>query len=87
MNLRPRRLPRGAAHAARIALVASLLIGIVYAGCVAVLDRVVASRLVASVDSRLQERLSDVRETGATAARAGRHEWVRRAGQGALWTS
>jgi signal transduction histidine kinase len=68
MNLRPRRLPRGAAHAARIALVASLLIGIVYAGCVTVLDRVVAARLVASVDSRLQERLSDVREAGTAAA-------------------
>ncbi len=68
MNLRPRRLPRGAAHAARIALVASLLIGIVYAGCVAVLDGVVAARLVASVDARLQERLSDVREAGTAAA-------------------
>jgi signal transduction histidine kinase len=68
MNLRPRRLPRGAAHAARIALVASLLIGIVYAGCVAVLDRVVAARLVASVDARLQERLSDVREAGPASA-------------------
>lgn len=68
MKLRPRPLPRGAAHAARIALVASLLIGIVYAGCVIVLDRVVAARLVAAVDSRLQERLSDVRETGVSAA-------------------
>jgi len=68
MKLRPRPLPPGAAHAARIALVASLLIGIVYAGCVMVLDRVVAARLVAAVDSRLQERLSDVREAGATTA-------------------
>jgi signal transduction histidine kinase len=68
MKRRPRPLPRGAAHAARIALVASLLIGIVYAGCVVVLDRVVAARQVAAVDFRLQERLSDLRETGAAAA-------------------
>jgi len=67
MKLWPRPLPRGAAHAARIALVASLLIGIVYAGCVLVLDRVVSARLVAAVDSRLHERLSDVREARSAA--------------------
>jgi signal transduction histidine kinase len=67
MKLWPRPLPRGAAHAARIALVASLLIGIVYAGCVMVLDRVVSARLVAAVDSRLHERLSDVREARSAA--------------------
>jgi signal transduction histidine kinase len=59
-----RSLPAGSAHAARVALAASLLIGLVYAGCVTVLDRAVTARLVAAVDSRLQERLSDVREGG-----------------------
>ncbi len=53
-------LPPQVAHAARIALTATLLVGIVYAGCVAVLDRVVTGRLVAAVDARLRERLSDV---------------------------
>jgi signal transduction histidine kinase len=71
MKLRRPSLPPGVAHAARIALAASLLIGVVYAGCVVVLDRVVATRLVAAVDERLQERLADVRETGQTAAVAG----------------
>jgi signal transduction histidine kinase len=68
MSRRRPSLPPGVAHAARIALAASLLIGIVYAGCVLVLDRVVAARLVAAVDARLQERLLDVRETGPAAA-------------------
>ena len=66
MRLR-RKLPPGTAHAVRIALATSLLIGVVYAGCVTVLDRVVAARLTAAVDARLQERLSDVRESGAAA--------------------
>jgi signal transduction histidine kinase len=72
MSRRGLSLPPGSAHAARISLAASLLIGIVYAGCVTVLDRVVTARLVAAVDSRLQERLSDVHVTGtrAVAARA-----------------
>ena len=70
MSLRRRSLPPGLAHAARIALTASLLIGIVYAGCVTVLDRVVSARLVAAVDARLHERLSDVREAGQAAALA-----------------
>jgi signal transduction histidine kinase len=67
--MRPRRpsLPPGVAHAARIALTASLLIGVVYAGCVVVLDRIVSARLVAAVDERLHERLSDAREIGRTA--------------------
>jgi signal transduction histidine kinase len=57
---RPRRwLPPQFAHAARVALAATLLAGIVYVGCVAVLDQVVTGRLVAAVDARLQERLSD----------------------------
>jgi signal transduction histidine kinase len=67
-SLRSRKLPPGAAGAVRIALATSLLIGVVYAGCVTVLDRVVAARLVAAVDSRLQERLTDVRQAGPAAA-------------------
>jgi signal transduction histidine kinase len=61
------RLPRirpEIAHAARVALAASVLIGIVYAACVTVLDQVVSAKLVASVDARLIDRLSDVREAG-----------------------
>jgi signal transduction histidine kinase len=55
-----RLLPPGSAHAVRIAATATVLIGVVYAGCVAVVDRVVDSRLVAAVDARLQDGASDV---------------------------
>ena len=61
------RLPRirpEIAHAVRVALAASVLVGIVYAACVTVLDQVVSARLVASVDARLFDRLSDIREAG-----------------------
>jgi signal transduction histidine kinase len=71
MKPRP-ALPPGTVHAARVALAASLLIGVVYAGCVTVLDRAVAARLVATVDARLQERVADVRETGVATATSGR---------------
>src|SRR5215469_7196778 len=57
-------VPPEVAHAAKVAVAASLLIGIVYAGCVTALDRVVSARLTASVDERLTERLADVREVG-----------------------
>jgi signal transduction histidine kinase len=73
MKLRP-AFPPGTVHAARVALAASLLIGIVYAGCATVLDRAVAARLVAAVDARLAERLADVRETGLAAAAPGRDD-------------
>ncbi len=53
------RLPRQAAHAVRVALAATALIGIVYAGCVAALDAVLAGRFVAQVDVRLRDHLSD----------------------------
>jgi signal transduction histidine kinase len=53
-----RALP-GSVHAVRVALAASLLIGLVYAGCVVVLDVLEARRLVAAVDARLHERLTD----------------------------
>ena len=48
------RLPPQSGHAARVALAATLLVGVVYAGSVAILDRAVSARLVASVDTRLQ---------------------------------
>ena len=51
-------------HASRVALAASLLVGIVYAACVTVLDQVVSARLIASVDTRLVERLGDVQSIG-----------------------
>jgi signal transduction histidine kinase len=53
-------LPAQFGHAARVALAATLLVGVVLAGCVIVLHRVIAGRLVAGVDARLTERLSDV---------------------------
>ncbi len=63
MRLRGRLRPE-IAHAAKVALAASLLIGIVYAACVTVLDQVVSARLTASVDERLAERLTDIGEVG-----------------------
>jgi signal transduction histidine kinase len=56
---RPRvALPPQVGHAARVALAATLLVGVVYAGCVTILDRAVSARLVASVDTRLRQRLA-----------------------------
>jgi hypothetical protein len=43
----------------RVALAATILIGIVYAGCVAALDTLLASRFVAQVDVRLGDQLAD----------------------------
>ncbi|MGO8960990.1 MAG: sensor histidine kinase [Streptosporangiaceae bacterium] len=66
------RLPRTRpeiAHAARVALGAAVLVGIVYAACVTVLDQVVSAKLVESVDLRLADRLSDAREAGLLGAR------------------
>jgi signal transduction histidine kinase len=51
-------LPPQSGHAARVALAATLLVGVVYAGCVTILDRAVTARLVASVDTRLREHLA-----------------------------
>ncbi len=67
------RLPRirpEIAHAARVALAATMLVGIVYAACVTVLDQVVSAKLVESVDVRLADRLSDAREAGLPGATA-----------------
>ena len=56
---RPRvPLPPQSGHAARVALAATLLVGVVYAGCVTILDQAVTARLVASVDTRLREHLA-----------------------------
>lgn len=49
------------AHAARVALVATVLIAIGYAGCAAVLDQIEAARLTAAVDARLRAQLEDER--------------------------
>jgi signal transduction histidine kinase len=62
------RLPRQVASAVRVALAATILIGIVYAGCVAALDALLASRFVAQVDVRLADHLAD----GARRSAAGR---------------
>ena len=53
------RLPRQAASAVRVALAATILIGVVYAGCVAALDALLADRFVAQVDARLFDHLAD----------------------------
>jgi len=49
----------GSVHAVRVALAAGLLIGLVYVGCVVVLDVFEARRLTAAVDARLHEGLVD----------------------------
>lgn len=57
---RPRPLlPPQFAHAARVAAVATLVIAVVYMGCVIVLDRAVASRLTGQTDVRLDDRLAE----------------------------
>jgi signal transduction histidine kinase len=62
--VRRRFLRPGLAHAARVALAASLLVCVVYAGCAAVLNAVISARLVGEVDARLQERIADIGEAG-----------------------
>jgi signal transduction histidine kinase len=69
MRLHP-RIPPEIAHAARVALAATMLVGIVYAACVTVLDQVVSAKLVESVDARLADRLSDAREAGLRGAQS-----------------
>lgn len=64
MTPRRWRLRHGAVHAARVALAATLLIGLVYAGCVIVLNNIAAARLLASVDASLHDRLAHERSTG-----------------------
>jgi signal transduction histidine kinase len=52
-------LPPQAGHASRVALAATLLIAIVYAGSAAILDKIVGDRLINEADTRLKERLAD----------------------------
>ena len=65
-------LPPQAAHASRVALAATLLIAVVYAGSAAILDMIVADRMVGQVDARLTERLADF--TGTTQAALSRED-------------
>ena len=69
MRLLRKRVTAEVVHAARVALAATLLVGIVYAACVAVLDQVVSARLVQAAKARLEERLGDVAEAGLRASR------------------
>ena len=62
--MRRRFLRPGLAHAARVALAASLLVCIVYAGCAAVLNVMITARLTGEIDARLQERIADISEAG-----------------------
>ena len=61
----PRRLPGTVTHAAKVAIVASALVGVVYAGCVTVLDWVVSARMTHSLEARLADQLSDSRTRGS----------------------
>jgi signal transduction histidine kinase len=57
---RPRRiLPPQFAHAARVAAAATLVLAVIYAGCVTALDLVVQSRLTGQTDVRLDDRLAE----------------------------
>lgn len=51
-------------HAAKVALAASALVGVVYGGCVMVLDWVVANRMTHAVEARLADQLFDIRRGG-----------------------
>jgi signal transduction histidine kinase len=59
-----RRIPREIVHAAKVAIVASALVGVVYGGCVTVLDWVVSVRMTQSAEARLTDQLSDMKRTG-----------------------
>ena len=57
---RPRRLlPPQFAHAARVAAAATLVIAVIYTGCVTALDLIVESRLTGQTDVRLDDRLAE----------------------------
>ena len=60
-------LPPQAGHASRVALAATLLIAIVYAGSAAILDKIVGDRLINEADARLKERLADFHGTSQAA--------------------
>ncbi|HYZ53953.1 MAG TPA: HAMP domain-containing sensor histidine kinase [Streptosporangiaceae bacterium] len=59
MKLPRPRLPPQFAHAARVAAIATLVIAVVYMGCVTALDLMVASRLTGQTDARLDDRLAE----------------------------
>ena len=66
---RPRGgFPREVVHAAKVALAASLLVGVVYGACITVLDWVVSARMMQSVDTRLADQLRDMRSKGPPGA-------------------
>lgn len=67
MRLVPGVGRRHLASAARVALVATLMIVVVYLTVVAILDLVVAHRLVSQVDTQLASRLASARQGGALA--------------------
>jgi signal transduction histidine kinase len=54
----------GFAHAARVALAASALIGLVYVGCAVILNTLATRHFAATVDATLRERLADARTNG-----------------------
>ena len=64
----PRRLlPPQFAHTTRVAGAATLIIAIVYTGCVTALDLVVAHRLTGQTDARLSDRLAGATRSRVTA--------------------
>ena len=64
--LRHRLLSPQFAHAARVAAVATLIIGIVYIGCVTALNLTVATRLTAQTDAGLRDRLTEASRYGVS---------------------
>ena len=64
--LRRRLLPPQFAHAARVAAAATLIIGIVYAGCVTALNLRVATRLTGQTDTGLRDRLTEASRYGVS---------------------
>ena len=72
--MRPRWRSPYVAHAARVAAVASVVIGATYVCVVAVFDAFDKSRLVAQVDSRLNERLELVTRVPASAGAADNYD-------------
>ncbi|MGO9082170.1 MAG: sensor histidine kinase [Streptosporangiaceae bacterium] len=59
MSTRRRSLPARLVAAGRVAAAATVVITLVYGGCVVALNMLVAGRLVGQVDARLAERLAD----------------------------
>jgi signal transduction histidine kinase len=57
--MRRQALSPQAAHASKVALAATLLIAVVYAGCAVILNQIVAGRLTGQLNGRLTERLAD----------------------------